>query len=164
MSRPPSLATDIVVAAPGWRRLARPVRPLVRGALAAARAGFLQHPAQVTVLLADDPTLRDLNRRFRGKDKPTNVLSFPSGAPAALAPRPLGDIAMALETTTREAIEAGKPVEDHLSHLVVHGFLHLLGYDHEDGADAEAMERAERAILARLGLPDPYLNLDLVTD
>jgi probable rRNA maturation factor len=164
MSRPPALAVDIVVSAPAWRRLSRPVRPLLRGALAAARAGYLLNPAQVTVLLADDATLRDLNNRFRGKDRATNVLSFPSGIGADVRPRPLGDIAIAAETTAREAAEAGKSIEDHLTHLVVHGFLHLLGYDHETAAEAETMESAERAILARLGLPDPYLNFDLATD
>jgi probable rRNA maturation factor len=164
MSRLPALKTEIVVAAPGWRSLSRPVRPLIRAALAAAREGYLTAPAAVTVLLADDATLRDLNNRFRGKDKPTNVLSFPAGAPAGISPRPLGDLAIAFETTAQEATEAGKPVEDHLCHLVVHGFLHLLGYDHETVAEAELMENAERAILARLGLPDPYLNLDLTTD
>ncbi|TCT11975.1 putative rRNA maturation factor [Tepidamorphus gemmatus] len=108
-----------------------------------------------TLALADDALVRDLNRRFRGKDRPTNVLSFPSGevpAPGA----PLGDIVVARETVEREAALDGKPFDHHLIHLVIHGLLHLLGYDHESDDEAEAMERLETAVLADLGIPDPY--------
>ena len=107
----------------------------------------------LTVLLADDATVRDLNARFRGKDYATNVLSFPA------PPNPerhLGDIALAYGVCAREAGEQGKPLAHHLQHLVAHGVLHLLGYDHETDPDAEAMEGIERQILAGLGVPDPY--------
>jgi probable rRNA maturation factor len=98
-----------------------------------------------------------LNRDWRGIDKPTNVLSFPAPEPAAgIRPRPLGDIAIAYETTRREAESESKPFAHHLSHLAVHGFLHLIGYDHETDDEAETMENLEREILSQLGVPDPY--------
>ena len=106
------------------------------------------------ILLTDDETVRDLNARFRGKDKPTNVLSFP--APENARPH-LGDIVLAYGVCADEAREQGKPFGDHLSHLVVHGVLHLMGYDHEADDEAEAMEAKERTLLAALGFPDPYL-------
>jgi probable rRNA maturation factor len=108
------------------------------------------------VLLADDARLQALNAQFRGKDSPTNVLSF--GAPAGGA-GPLGDIALAYGVCAREAAEQGKSLAAHLQHLTTHGVLHLIGYDHEDAAEAEAMEAKERAILAGLGLADPYAAL-----
>jgi len=97
-----------------------------------------------------------LNRRWRGVDKPTNVLSFPAAAAPSTAPRYLGDIAISYETTIREAQAQARPFAHHLAHLAVHGFLHLLGYDHQSDAAAEEMEDLERKILARLGMPDPY--------
>lgn len=108
-----------------------------------------------TLALGDDALVRDLNRQFRGKDKPTNVLSFPSGEEAGPG-APLGDIVLARETLQREAALDGKPFDHHLMHLVVHGMLHLLGYDHESDREAETMERLETAVLADLGVPDPY--------
>jgi probable rRNA maturation factor len=105
------------------------------------------------VLLTDDDSVRDLNRRFRGKDVPTNVLSFP--APENPEGH-LGDIALAYGVCAREAGEQGKPLGRHLQHLVVHGVLHLLGYDHMSDDEAEAMEGLERVVLAGLGVPDPY--------
>jgi len=116
------------------------------------------------VILTSDRAIRTLNRRWRGRDKSTNVLSFP--APSARkkpwrgAPRHLGDIVLAYETVAREARAEGKPLDHHLAHLALHGFLHLLGYDHESHGQAEAMERRERRILARLGVPDPYADRD----
>jgi probable rRNA maturation factor len=115
----------------------------------------------VGVVLADDAEQRRLNRTYRGKDAPTNVLAFPvagSAAPAVAAGPPvlLGDVVLACETVAREAAEQNKPVADHLRHLVVHGVLHLLGFDHATDADATMMETREIAILARLGVPDPY--------
>ena len=107
----------------------------------------------VTILLADDETVRDLNARFRGKDYATNVLSFPA------PPNPenhLGDVALAYGVCAREAAEQGKPLAHHLQHLVAHGVLHLLGYDHEADPDADVMEGLEREILAGLGVADPY--------
>ncbi|KIZ39760.1 rRNA maturation RNase YbeY, partial [Rhodopseudomonas palustris] len=108
-----------------------------------------------------------LNANWRGIDKPTNVLSFPALQPPGGiepddAPRMLGDIAIAYETVRREADDEGKPFVNHLSHLAVHGFLHLVGYDHESEAEAEAMEDVERQILAGLGIPDPYADQDRV--
>lgn len=105
----------------------------------------------VTVVLADDDTVRDLNRTFRGSDKPTNVLSFKGEG------RELGDVVLAYETVKREAKEQGKSFASHTAHLVVHGCLHLLGHDHERERDARKMETLETAILARLGFPDPYI-------
>ncbi len=112
---------------------------------------------ELAIVLTDDSAIRALNRDWRGMDKPTNVLSFPGGgnAPDDEAPH-LGDVIIAYETTAREAQEEGKSLADHLTHLTVHGYLHLLGYDHETDGEAEAMERLESVILARLGVPDPY--------
>jgi probable rRNA maturation factor len=109
----------------------------------------------VTLLLTDDATIRDLNRRFRQRDQPTNVLSFPAPQNPE---RFLGDIALAYGVCAREAQEQGKPLKHHLQHLVAHGVLHLLGYDHESDAQADEMEGLERAVLAGLGIPDPYLT------
>jgi probable rRNA maturation factor len=109
--------------------------------------------AALVILLADNVRLRELNARFRGKDAPTNVLSFPAPATAG---GHLGDIALALEVCAGEAAEQGKSLADHLRHLTAHGVLHLLGYDHETDAEAESMEARERAILAGLGVADPY--------
>jgi probable rRNA maturation factor len=108
----------------------------------------------VTLLLTDDATIRDLNRRFRQRDQPTNVLSFPAPQNPE---RFLGDIALAYGVCAREAQEQSKPLKHHLQHLVAHGVLHLLGYDHESDAQADEMENLERAVLAGLGIPDPYL-------
>ena len=108
---------------------------------------------EITILLTDDATLHDLNSRFRGQDKATNVLSFP--APPSARPH-LGDVALAFGTCQREANEQSKPLSSHLTHLVAHGVLHLVGYDHESEAEAVVMEALERDVLAGLGLPDPY--------
>lgn len=121
--------------------------------VAAAGAALDGVTGEVVVLLTDDATVRDLNARFRGKDRPTNVLSFP--APETARPH-LGDLVLASGVCVAEAAEQGKTVADHLSHLVVHGVLHLLGHDHEDDVEAEAMEARERAVLAILGVADPY--------
>jgi probable rRNA maturation factor len=116
----------------------------------------------VSLLFTSDAVIQKLNQKWRGKDKPTNVLSFPAGdslggSPAENGVEFLGDIALALETVQREAVDEGKTFEHHLTHLLVHGFLHLCGYDHETGdEDADEMETLERAILARLAIADPY--------
>jgi probable rRNA maturation factor len=107
----------------------------------------------VSLLLGDDLSVAALNKEFRGKDGATNVLSFP---PAMAEPGFLGDIALAAETIVEEAQFQGKSFENHAAHLVVHGFLHLLGYDHMEPADAEKMEARERAILMSIGIEDPY--------
>lgn len=112
----------------------------------------------VTLLLADDAAIRELNRAWRGQDKATNVLSFPSPALAQVpgGARQVGDIALAYDTVAREARAEGKTVTDHAVHLVVHGVLHLLGHDHHDDEEADEMERLETLALSRLGIADPY--------
>ena len=122
----------------------------------AADAALGKVAGVVTVLLADDETVRDLNARFRGKDRPTNVLSFPAAPMPGAVPEPLGDIILAYGTCASEAEAQTKSLADHLRHLVVHGVLHLLGRDHESDAEAEAMEAEEREILSGLGVSDPY--------
>ena len=127
--------------------------------LLAAAANQAAGPAQgaVAVVVDDDERIRTLNRLWRGLDKPTNVLSFPSPDTQPGATRTLGDIAISYETAAREAAAEDKSLADHVAHLSVHGFLHLLGYDHESDDDAEEMEGLERAILARIGVSDPYV-------
>jgi len=120
-----------------------------------AALGACQRTGDAVVLLTGDEALADLNARFRSKAGPTNVLSFP--APATAHPH-LGDIAIAHGVCAREAAEQGKRLEHHLMHLVAHGVLHLVGYDHETKAEAEIMEALERRVLAGLGAPDPYLT------
>jgi len=121
----------------------------------AAAAALEGGEGDVVVLLSDDAAVRDINARFRDRDRPTNVLSFPAAESAA--PH-LGDLVLAFGVCTAEAEAQGKTLADHLSHLTVHGVLHLLGRDHEDEAEAEAMEAEERSILARLGVSDPYTD------
>ena len=114
-----------------------------------------QTDGQLTILLCDDECVAELNERFRHKTGPTNVLSFP----AAVSARPhIGDVALAYGVCAREAEAQGKTLEHHLTHLVAHGVLHLLGYDHMTDAEAEEMEALERRILAALGAPDPYAS------
>ncbi|MPZ57070.1 MAG: rRNA maturation RNase YbeY [Rhizobiales bacterium] len=167
---PDPLSVDIIVESPLWD--AQPLAETVlRRALSAAAAMLSTRPAELAIVLTDDSTIRGLNHDWRNIDRPTNVLSFPvrqlpqhSGGqrkPAA-PPTQLGDIVIAYETATDEAKAEAKRFEDHLAHLAVHGFLHLLGQDHDNDSDAEAMEGLERAILARLGIPDPYATGDLV--
>ena len=123
----------------------------------AALAALGDRPGAISILLADDEAVRELNREWRGQDKATNVLSFP--APESAAPH-LGDVAVAYETCVKEAAWQEKPLADHLTHLVAHGVLHLLGWDHQTDAEADQMEALERDILARLGVPDPYRDRD----
>jgi len=153
--RRPAPDIDIEIESPLWA--AQPeAQATVRAAIAAAAA---RAPAagEMSVLLAGDAAVQALNRDWRGIDKPTNVLSFPSAAPeAAGVPAFLGDIAIAFETLAREAEAEKKPFLHHLAHLAVHGYLHLLGYDHQTDSEAEAMETLEREILAAMRIPDPY--------
>ncbi len=148
---------DIVIEADGWRALDAP-ETLAKAVIAATvEAGGLSLAtgAEVSILLCDDGFITDLNRRWRGIDRPTNVLAFPSGTdPAATCV--LGDIVIAFETAAREAAAADISLREHVAHLVTHGFLHLVGYDHIDAAEADAMEALEVAILAMLGIADPY--------
>ena len=153
---------EIQVEHPAWREALPDVEAVVRGAAEAVLGA--NPPAEgdrATVLLEGDAAVRDLNARFRDRDAPTNVLSFPA---AALPGEPeadpyLGDIILAFGVCAREAEEQGKPLAHHLSHLVIHGLLHLLGHDHQDDAEAEAMEVRERTLLAGLGIDDPYRSI-----
>lgn len=146
-----SLEVDIVGACPLWRGY----EDKLASALAAAAAAEGKS-GTVSLLLGDDAAIAMLNDQFRGKKGPTNVLSFPPPEGAAGEAGFLGDIAIAAETIAAEAEFQGKRFEDHAAHIVVHGFLHLLGYDHMQPADAESMEAREREILASIGIEDPY--------
>jgi probable rRNA maturation factor len=165
---PSGVTVDVLTESPLWE--AEPgVEAVVREAIsrAAAATDVGEPAADVAVLLCDDAAITALNAQWRGREEPTNVLSFPappasdlllSGPPASDPPVPvhLGDIAIACETVVREAREQGRTVSAHLAHLAVHGFLHLLGYDHQTDEEAEDMETLEREILATLGISDPY--------
>lgn len=155
MTAPAGLAVycDVVLLDAAWQRALPGVERLVRRAARAALVGARRSGRRsLTIALADDRRVRALNARDRKKDKPTNVLSYPSGERDFL-----GDMVLARQTVWREAREQRKSPADHFTHLVVHGTLHLLGFDHETGeADAERMEALERRVLARLGISDPY--------
>lgn len=118
------------------------------------------HQGEVSVLFTDDEHIAALNQRWRGKSGPTNVLSFPAAGPRSQHEKAaqLGDIVLGFETVTKEAAEAGLTLVDHITHLLVHGLLHLLGYDHEEEQAAEAMETLETEILATLGIANPYAD------
>lgn len=150
---------DIMTEAEGWSALPELEALAVRAAEAALAGAALplRPEAGLSLLFTGDGRMRELNRSWRGKDKATNVLSFPAVPPARLAAAPfLGDIALGYETVSREAAEQGKPLAHHVTHLVAHGVLHLLGFDHETEEEAARMEGLERDILAGLGVPDPY--------
>ncbi len=116
----------------------------------------LSGPAELSILLTNDAESRDLNREWRGQDKPTNVLSFPQIEPFGRVQGILGDIVLARETLEREALELGLPFDHHFVHLIVHGVLHILGYDHLEDEEALRMEGLETRILAGLGIDNPY--------
>jgi probable rRNA maturation factor len=160
-----TLRIEFVAASPQWRA-ALAARTLARQAIAASLAECgvaLRASAELCVHLADDAHVRDLNARWRGVDEATNVLSFPTVEPAAVGEaRLLGDIVLGFETIVREAGAEGTPLADHYRHLVVHGFLHLIGFDHETDPDARRMEAMETRILARLGVADPYQAAELM--
>ncbi len=154
-------AVDIVVNSPLWEA-APDAESVLHRAVAAAAAAVSTTTGELAIVLTDDTSIRELNRDWRGKNEATNVLSFP--IPAANAgdgvAMLLGDIVIAYETTAREASAENKPFGHHLAHLAVHGFLHLMGYDHETDQEADVMENLEAAILARLDVPNPYLPSD----
>ena len=164
MSHPNLPTTEVLVTADCWQSEPHAEAVIQRAILAAAESVDEDvAEAEVAVMLTDDSGIRTLNSNWRGIDKPTNVLSFPALQPEGDrkqddAPRMLGDIAIAYETTRREADEEEKPFDHHLSHLAVHGFLHLIGYDHETDDEAQEMEALEQDILAQLGIPDPYAD------
>ena len=154
------ITLSVAIEAEGWAA-AGDVEAWAYRAVEAALASLPERPdgdQTVDLLLTDDAAIRELNRAWRGQDKATNVLSFPSPPFPARSgvPRHLGDIALAYETVRREAGDEGKSLAAHVSHLVVHGLLHLLGHDHGTDGDAAAMERIEAEALARLGIPDPH--------
>ncbi len=141
------------------------VEQTVRTAIAAAAAELSTSGGEVGILLTDDSAVRALNRNWRGLDQPTNVLSFP--APKAMAADDagiLGDIVVAYETLKRECDDEGRDLLHHLAHLTVHGYLHLIGYDHQTDAQANTMERLESKVMARMNLPDPWQDRELVRD
>jgi probable rRNA maturation factor len=155
---------EILIEAEGWEKLPE-AEPLARRAGLAAIVSEGGNPlASVAVLLTDDAAMQRLNAHFRGRNKPTNVLSFPAPAmPSGAGDAEslfLGDLALGYETCAAEAMADGKSLGDHLSHLVVHGVLHLMGHDHETEAEADEMEDRERAILASLGISDPYAGAE----
>lgn len=160
----PGANLDILIDEPRWTTSFNDIEALCRRAVEAAlrAAPEEMRGCGVSVLFTDGATMRRLNRSYRGQDKATNVLSFPAGADEGAAAGPggepplLGDIAIGLEAVVREAEDEGKPPADHVCHLIVHGTLHLLGYDHDDETRARVMERLEARLLAGLGVPDPY--------
>ena len=160
MTPPAAQRIVLRIEAPAWRRRLPAAGLLVRraagAALSAAKARKAKgSPGALCVVLADDRLQRRLNRTYRGKDKPTNVLSF-EGSNDGPHPANLGDVVLALETIAGEAKQQGKSLGDHVAHLVVHGVLHLMGYDHEKRGEALRMERLEREILSGLDIADPY--------
>lgn len=146
---------EIIVEEAAWNTAAPDLTEQIDRAarLAFDRATLSEAGTEIAVLLSSDERLQALNHEHRGKNKPTNVLSFPASPKS----KHLGDIAIAYGTARREAEAAGKPVLHHLLHLTVHGVLHLLGYDHEESTEADRMEALEADILAELGIPDPYV-------
>ena len=154
---PGRLQLDIIIEDGDWSAFAPVEEALNEVAETVARHLNLDR-AEAAIALSSDERVRSLNRTYRGMDKPTNVLSFPATDAGQIPgePRHLGDIILAAETVRREAAAEGKPLRHHLQHLVVHGLLHLLGYDHETEAQARVMEALEVEILRRIGVPDPY--------
>jgi probable rRNA maturation factor len=142
------IGVEVEIACRGWLEALPDAEALTREAAQAVPGA-----GNAAVLLTDDETLAELNARFRDREGPTNVLSFPASPNFA---DHLGDVALAFGVCQAEAGEQGKPLADHLRHLVAHGLLHLMGYDHEDESEAQVMESLERNILGGMGLPDPY--------
>ena len=164
------LEIDINIADDHWSTALEDVESVCRHA---ARAAFIAagdrapSPAEVSLLLTDDAQIQDLNRTYRDKDKSTNVLSFVSyeeDAHVDQGPALLGDIVIAFGVSDQEAREEGKPLADHLSHLVIHGMLHLLGHDHEEDSEAEHMETLEISVLKGLGIKNPYQTAERVEE
>lgn len=151
---PGATRVDVLVDAEQWNE-GRKVKSIVRRAVREAAAALPTGGGELAIVLTDDSSIRLLNRQWRGIDTATNVLSFPAKKPCGQPPL-IGDIVLAYETVAREARDECKPFAHHLAHLTVHGFLHLLGYDHQRRGEASAMERLERKILRRLAIPDPY--------
>ena len=155
------ITLDIMIEAGDWSRLEDAEALAQKAAEAALAVTYEANEAfEASVMLTDDAQIRELNRTWRAKDKPTNVLSFPAPEqPGLSGPRHLGDIALAYETLVRESEEESKELAHHFAHLIVHGVLHLLGYDHEVEAEADIMEALEVKALATLGIADPYRDM-----
>ena len=145
---PPDPEIDISVQSDAWPDMRGTIERIARTTL--SQAGY-EGPAEISIVLADNERIQALNGAYRGKDKPTNVLSFPQDGPGML-----GDVILAYETIEREAAEQDKSFEDHTAHMLVHGILHLLGHDHEQDDEAEKMEKIEIKILDTLGIKNPY--------
>jgi probable rRNA maturation factor len=155
---PARLAIDILIESDRWRGAPGAAKAVRRAVTAAAAVS--PETGELAIVLTDDSAIRTLNRQWRGKDEPTNVLSFPAAEPQPDTPVVLGDIVIAYQTAAREALAEGKPFMHHLAHLAVHGFFHLLGYGHETAKEARVMEALETTVLARLAVPDPYRRRD----
>jgi probable rRNA maturation factor len=163
-----AVTIEIVVEAGDWppkKELRALAKRAVKAAVEALGEETLRHPSpnpspqgrgELSLVFTDDEKIRALNARYRGKDRATNVLSFPQEPGPQETGALLGDVILAAETVTREADVADKPLEDHMAHLIIHGFLHLLGCDHQGDREAEKMEQLERVALKRLGIADPY--------
>ncbi|MDQ0392568.1 rRNA maturation RNase YbeY [Labrys monachus] len=161
------IAIDIAEESDLWQRFDDMEERVRRAVTASVAVAALRHApgAELSVVLTDDEAIRAINAQWRSLDKPTNVLSFPQAEGKAIARTPmLGDIILAYETIEREAEEAERPFADHLTHLVVHGLLHIFGYDHLTDAEAEAMEALEIRILATLGIENPYAGAPLLRE
>lgn len=156
------VALSCVVEDQRWLVLADLARLIEHVLVAVSRTqGLIESPVEGALLFSNDVNISRLNKQFRNKPKATNVLSFPADARFGQEPegrRQLGDVILAYETIDLEAAAAGIPIENHVQHLILHGLLHLLGFDHQDDAEAEAMEGLEVKILAELGLPNPYVD------
>lgn len=148
-----AVTADIVIESELWA--AEPRAEATVAAAIAAAAAHSTRGGEVSILLADDSAVRDINRQFRGLDKPTNVLSFPAADTPATQGH-IGDIVIAHETLRRECEDEGREFLHHLAHLTVHGFLHLIGYDHETDAQADEMEALESRIMTAMNMPDPW--------
>lgn len=145
---------DVIIEDEAWKTAAPGLEALARKCQAAAIRLEPRLDGEIALLATSDEAIRILNNRFRGKNVPTNVLSFPSDGPEGF----LGDIALARETCVREAKNKGIALSDHAAHLIVHGMLHLIGYDHQEPGDADDMERRETEILASMRIADPYAD------
>jgi probable rRNA maturation factor len=151
------LSLDLRIADPRWEALGDP--DALAAAVLGRAASHMKSAGELAILFTDDAEMRALNSQWRQRDKPTDVLSFSSDQPEIPGqPQYLGDIALGYETALRDAEMMHRPFEGHVSHLLIHGFLHLLGYDHIETEDAQVMEPIETEILASLGWPDPYAS------
>ena len=159
--KPISLNLEIIIESELWNNPPVSSKFLETSALNALRLGSddLTSPCEINLLLCDDAKIQSLNKSWREQDKPTNVLSFPAAYVSPDGNDFLGDIAIAYETVEREAKEEQKTLQDHLAHLVIHGVLHLLGFDHIDDEEAEEMEELERLALAEMGIANPYKSI-----